>query len=270
MPRFPTALLATTALAFGLAAPAVQAHSSFLVPSSTVLSKPQWVTVDGAVGNDLFYFNHAPLRLEGLAVTAPDGSALQPENLLVGKLRSVFDLHLAQPGTYRIASASAGVSARYKDAAGQPKGFRGSAEAFAKEVPADAAELTVSEAVSRLETFVTVGKPSALRPIGRGLELVPVTHPNDLFAGEAATFAFQLDGRPAAGLEVEVIAGGTRFRDKLGELALTTDAQGRVTITWPQPGLYRLEVSLRDERTTVQQAKERRVVYAAVLEVLSQ
>ena len=48
------------------------------------------------------------------------------------------------------------------------------------------------------------------------------------------------------------------------------DAQGRVTLKWPQPGLYRLEVNARDGRTTVKQASERRLGYAVVLEVLSQ
>lgn len=271
MPRSPFAIVVTTALALGLAVPLARAHSSFLVPSSTVLSKPQWVTIDGAAGNDLFFYNHAPLRLDGLSVTAPDGSAVTPENVLVGKLRSVFDLNLTQTGTYRIANGFSGVMARYKDAAtGQNKGFRGSAEAFAKDVPADAPELSVNEGVNRLETFITVGKPSPIVPTGKGLEFVPVTHPNDLFSGEAATFGFQLDGKPAAGLEVEIVWGGTRYRDQVGEITLKTDAKGQVQVTWPKPGLYRLEVSLRDDKTTVKQAKERRLVYAAVLEVLPQ
>lgn len=263
-------VLATT-LALTLCTPVVQAHSAFLLPSSTVLSKPQWVTIDGGVGTDMFFFNHAPLRLDGLVVTAPDGSAVAPENLLVGKLRSVFDLNLTQSGTYRVANATSGVSARYKDkATGQNKGFRGTAAAFEKDVPADAEDLQVNESVTRLETFVTVGKPSAFKPTGVGLELVAVTHPNDLYSGEEATFAFHLDGQPAAGLEVEIVPGGIRYRDKIGEIALKTDAQGRVTLTWPQPGLYRLEVNAKDHKTTVKQAKERRLGYAVVLEVLSQ
>ena len=35
-------------------------------------------------------------------------------------------------------------------------------------------------------------------------------------------------------------------------------------------GLYRLEVNAKDNKTTVKQAKERRLGYAVVLEVLSQ
>jgi uncharacterized GH25 family protein len=271
MSRSRFALVVTTALAFGLSVPLARAHSSFLVPSSTVLSKPQWVTIDGASGNDIFYFNHAPLRLDGLVVTAPDGSAVAPENVVVGKLRSVFDLNLTQAGTYRVANGFSGVTARYKDAAtGQNKGFRGTAENFAKDVPADAPELTVNEGISRLETFITVGKPSAIQPTGKGLEFVPVTHPNDLFTGEAATFGFLLDGQPATDLEVEIVFGGTRYRDKVGEMTLKTDAKGQVKVNWPQPGLYRMEVSTKDNTTTLKQAKERRLVYAAVLEVLPQ
>ena len=69
-----------------------QAHNVWLKPSSTVLSKAEWITVDAAVSNDLFFFNHFPLNIEKLAVTAPDGGTVQPENVSRGKLRTVFDL----------------------------------------------------------------------------------------------------------------------------------------------------------------------------------
>ena len=65
-------------------------------------------------------------------------------------------------------------------------------------MPADAKDLEVFESSLRVETFVTVGKPSAITPSGKGLELAPVTHPNDLAPGEPATFAMHLDGQPAA------------------------------------------------------------------------
>src|SRR5690349_19997307 len=58
---------------------AAQAHSAFIVPSETVLSAPGWITVDAAISNDLFYFNHAPMRLENLKITGPDGAAVTPE-----------------------------------------------------------------------------------------------------------------------------------------------------------------------------------------------
>ena len=61
------------------------AHKAWLLPSQTVIAgNAPWITVDGAVSNDLFYFNHVPLRLESLVITAPDGSTVQPQNAATG------------------------------------------------------------------------------------------------------------------------------------------------------------------------------------------
>ena len=47
------------------------AHKAWLLPSQTVIAgENAWVTVDAAVSNDLFYFNHVPLQLERLVITA--------------------------------------------------------------------------------------------------------------------------------------------------------------------------------------------------------
>jgi uncharacterized GH25 family protein len=245
-----------------------QAHNVWLLPSSTVLSKAEWITVDAAVSNDLFFFNHFPLALDNLTVTAPDGSEAKPENMHRGKLRSVFDLNLTQSGTYRLAVVSSGLNASYKDAGGQPKRWRGTPEKFAAEVPADAKDLKVTQSAGRIETFVTVGKPSAVKPSGKGLELVAVTHPNDLVKGEKATFAFHVDGKPAQGLEVVLVPGATRYRDSKGEIKATTDAKGEFSVTWPSAGMYWVDADAQDDKTTLPQAKERRLSYVGTFEVL--
>ena len=84
------------------------------------------------------------------------------------------------------------------------KRWRGTAENFAKEVPQNAEELQATYLQSRIETFVTSGKPTTdtLKPTGVGLELAPVTHPNDLVAGKTATFQLLLDGKPAANVKI--------------------------------------------------------------------
>lgn len=249
-----------------------QAHKAWLLPSETVLSgEDPWITVDAAVSNDLFYFNHNPLRLDALTIIGPDGKAVQPENSATGKLRSTFDVHLSEPGTYRIAVVNAGLFASW-DVEGKPKRWRGKPEDFASEVPEDAKDLRVTQSASRNETFVTAGRPndSALKPTGRGLEMVPVTHPNDLFAGEAATFRLLLDGNPAADLSIEIIPDGVRYRDKQNALSATSDADGQFSVTWPDAGRYWLETSLEDDQATTPPATRRRVSYVATLEVLPQ
>lgn len=129
------------------------AHKAWLLPSQTVLAgEAPWITVDAAVSNDLFYFNHVPLRLDNLTITAPDGSALKPENPATGKYRSAFDLQLTQPGTYKLSITNAGLFASWKED-GKPKRWRGNETSFATEVPKNAQELQVSQSLNRFRSL---------------------------------------------------------------------------------------------------------------------
>ncbi|MET3931249.1 putative GH25 family protein [Lysobacter sp. OAE881] len=261
------------ALALALALPlGAQAHKAWLQPSQTVLAgNNPWVTVDAAVSNDLFYFNHVPLKTDNLTITAPDGSTVAAQNIATGKYRTVFDVELKQAGTYRIGVVNKYVTGSWEED-GKPKRWRGTEATFATEVPKNAKKLQVGQSVSRVETFVTNGSPNetALKPSGVGLELVPVTHPNDLFAGEEAKFRFQIDGKPAANLDIEIVRGGTRYRNAQDELKVKTNAQGEFAVTWPEAGMYWIEANAQDDKTTVKQAKQRRLGYVATLEVLPQ
>ena len=174
----------------------------------------------------------------------PDGLPVQAENQAKGRYRSIFDVKLEKQGTYRIALVNDTMIASYKVGA-ETKRVRGTAESLAREIPADAQELRVSQSQNRIETFVTSGKPTteALKPTGRGIELVPVTHPNDLVEGDTATFRFIDNGKPAAGYAAIVILGGLRYRDELGELRMTTDDQGEIKVKWPAAGMYWVNVA---------------------------
>ena len=267
-PRFSSLALALAAVALPLAA---QAHKAWLLPSSTVVSgETPWVGVDAAISNSLYYPDHFPMPLQSLAITAPDGSKAVAQNPHTGKYRSVFDVELNQTGTWRIASVNSGLFASWEEN-GQPRRWRGSEETLGKEVPKDAKNLQITRSAGRVETFVTNGSPDtgALQPTGTGLELVPVTHPNDLFAGEAARFRLLIDGQPAAGVEVTVVPGATRYRDNQDEIAAKTDADGQFSVTWPAAGMYWLTASLQDDKATPP-ASARRASYTATLEVLPQ
>jgi len=260
----------TVALLAALLAPvAAQAHKAWLLPSQTVLSQKGFITVDAAVSNDLFYFNHNPLRIDDLVVTAPDGSKVQPQNEARGKYRTTFDLDLQQDGTYRIATGGDSVNASWQEG-GESKRWRGPQAQMAANVPANADNLQVRHNHRRIETFVTVGKPGELgAPTGQGLELVLTTHPNDLFAEETASFQFLLDGKPARDVAIEIIAGGSRYRDSQDEIKLTTDAAGKFEVTWPAAGMYWLEAVAPESASAVAGAT-RSASYIATFEVLTQ
>lgn len=261
-----------------LAAPMMaHAHRAWLLPSATVLSadKP-WVSVDAAVSNEIFHADHAPFRLDGLKVLSPDGTALSLQNTNTGKFRSTFDLELNQEGTYKVFTASGGLRARWIDDEGKRhfwpgRGQQADNNDFTKSVPKEAKELSVSYASRRIETFVTAGTPSTsvFKPTNQGLELVPVTHPNDLYAGETAKFALLIDGEPAENAEVTVLAGGMRYRDSQDEISAVTGNDGMFFVTWPSAGMYWMTVSYKDNHAKMP-ATERQGSYSATFEVLPQ
>jgi uncharacterized GH25 family protein len=239
------------ALVTALVGPAA-AHRQWLLPSATTLSGDDvWVAVDAAVSNDLFYLEHQPLRLTTMKAWAPDGSEAKIENASTSRYRSTFDVHLTQKGTWKIGSASDSVMGSYVLNGKTERLPRGTTAAtLAQAIPAGATDVKTAEASNRNEIFVTVGEPTTtvFKATGNGIELVPVTHPNDLVSGEAATFQFLLDGKPAADLPVTVIPGGIRYRDQLNQIDLKTGADGKVSVKWPEPGMYWLNVTTGGSR----------------------
>lgn len=258
-------IAAVAALALPMSA---QAHRAWLAPTATVLSGTDaWVGFDAGMSNGVFIPDHAAMNLAGLVITAPDGSTANPENMMRSRYRSTFDLHLTQPGTWKIANVSSGVMATYK-LDGEDKRWRGSAADFPNALPAGATDVVATRTANRIETFVTLGAPtdSVFTNPADGLALIPVTHPNDLVAGEAATFKLSIDGAPASNVEVTVARGGTRYRDNPEEMTVTTGADGAFTVTWPEPGMYWLNASVRTPAQGETIAANAQ--YVAVMEVL--
>ena len=147
-------------------------------------------------------------------------------------------------------------------------GDQGQAAEFPGAIPAGATDVVATRTSSRIETFVTLGAPTetVFTNPADGLSLIPVSHPNDLVAGEAATFKLSIDGLPASGVEVTVARGGTRYRDNPEEMTVTTGSDGAFTVTWPEPGMYWLNASVRTPASGSQMASN--AAYNGVVEVL--
>lgn len=263
-------IITSMSLAICVSTSVAHAHGVWIAPSSTVLSAPQFVTFDAAASSVPFVIDHRPLVIDNLSIVAPDGSAVKPVNVMKGELRSVFDAKLEQQGTYRLELLRSGFRASWKDADNKPKRFMGTAEALTKEVPAEAKDLKVVEAESRMESFVTVGKPTSLTTTGKGLELVPTTHLNDLVTGEPVEFTFLVDGKPTEGVEVAIIRSQTRYRNSTEEKTYKTDKNGQLKVTLPEAGMYWLDADFKDNKVSNKVAKERTLAYVVTFEVLPQ
>jgi uncharacterized GH25 family protein len=251
------------------------AHNMWLLPSDTSKGgKGGWVTFDLAVSTEFFNFDSGAPKLGPIQIIAPDATQSDVQNLFDGKLRTSFDVEINQPGTYKVFTASSGLTARWETADGKrgfwpARGVQADPAEFATAVPKDAKNLEVMQASRRVETFVTLGAPSkpALKPTNQGLELVPVTHPNDLAASEASEFIFLIDGKPAVGAKIEVVEGGSRYRLAPGEQHYETDKNGHVKIQWKKTGMYWLGAEYKDNKAT-KPATIRSGNYSATLEVL--
>jgi uncharacterized GH25 family protein len=255
------------------------AHRQWLLPSGTTFSgEDPWVSVDAAVSNDLFFPDHFAGRLENIKVWQPDGTEGKIQNGSTGRYRSVFDVRLEKPGTWKIGTENSAVMGSFKvDGVEKRLGRRGPPQPGAPapltvdDIPANATDVKVTEVIGRNEVYVTRGEPTltVFKPSGKGLELSPITHPDDLVAGEPTKFRFLVDGKPAAGLVVTVIPGGKRYRDAEGGFDVTSDKDGVVTINWPAAGMYWLNGELKDNHPSTPKATERRLSYTTTLEVMA-
>ncbi len=278
MKPFTLRLMAAAAL---LSVPAaLSAHRMWMLPSATVFSGTEgWVTVDAAVSNDLFFFDHQPIRLDGMKVWQPDGSEGTLQNGATGRYRSVFDVQLDKPGTWKIGTQMSAIMGSFKVDGVEKRlgGRRGPPQPGAPapltvaDIPANATDVKITEVSGRNEIFVTAGAPTTtvLKPTGKGLEFAPITHPDELIAGETAKFRFLVDGKPASGIKVTVIPGGKRYRNDEGARELTTGADGVLSVDWPTAGMYWLNATLTDAKATTPRATERRMSYVTTLEVLT-
>ena len=149
---------------------------------------------------------------------------------------------------------------------GGPRALQGVADPA--QIPANATDIKLVQSTSRNETFVTRGAPTALKPTGVGLELAETSvHPTDLVADEAATFRLLMDGKPAAGVEVTIVAADQRFAaDVPADIKVKTDAQGAFTVKWPTAGFYWLNATAEGGAGSIPHSV-RRASYTATLEV---
>lgn len=282
MKRVTACLVAAALLSLPVAA---SAHRQWLLPSATIFSgTDSWVTVDAAASNDLFFADHQPMRLDGLKACAPDGSEARIENASTGRYRSTFDVKLDKPGTWKIGTEGTNVMGSFKlngeerrvggRPAMTPPGVPGSpprpAAVSVADIPPEATDVKLTEVSTRNEIFVTADAPSTtvFKPTGKGLELEPITHPDELVTGETASFRFLVDGKPAAGLKVTVVPGGKRYRNDDGARELTAGADGVVQIDWPAAGMYWINATTTDEKTSEPRATQRRLNYMTTVEVL--
>ncbi|MCE2593218.1 DUF4198 domain-containing protein [Motilimonas cestriensis] len=226
-------------LASGLA----QAHPRWILPSHFNVSKSdgEWITFDVTASHGTFVMDK-PASAESASIILPTGQVLRPDHVSRGKRRSVFDFHFVETGTHKVTVNSEPVYyTRYK--AGKrdtEKWLRADKVSRLQLLPSNARDISTTLSVSRVETYITVGKPSteAFKLEGKYLELKPITHPADIVAGSPVTFQLYYQGQPKSGVKAEITRDGTLYRNSQEQIEVTSDEQGKVTFTPVNAGRY--------------------------------
>lgn len=229
-------MLATCLATALLAAPAY-AHTPYLHATGDVSVRGGVVSLDASFA-EVFFIPEAAFDNSRFEVIGPDGRSSAPDSVHALGARVVAEHRLgAQPGTYRFSTGHR-YGALFRT--WEINGERVSSRDPAVQIPAGANVLSNFQSLTVAETYVSVGEPDrgALVPRGKGLELVPIDHPNDLYTGEKFRFTVQYDGMPLSDQKVE-ITEAVWTSDRAPEVVtLVTDAEGNATFNLERAGTW--------------------------------
>lgn len=215
---------------------AALAHSPYLLPNAFDLKDRDHVTVEASF-TEVFLEPDIVMRSSAYAVVGPDGARTPLAPTYLSDL-AVLEAATPAPGTYRITTgAREGRIAKAYFADGEWTFLE---EPNAR-IPTGANAVDM-QSLTLADVYVSRGAPTqtALKPVGKGLEFVALTHPNSIFVGEEASFLALYDGKPVPGLPIEIRRADGRYGDGKPPATATTAADGKFSLTPARAGLYHL------------------------------
>ncbi len=211
-----------------------QAHSPYLRPNVFDATNRDHVTVEASFTETVFSAEVA-MRSDSFHIVGPNGDVPITAVTYLRDL-AVFEAPTPVDGLYRLSSGPriGRVGKMYET----PSGWKMVGEE--DEAPPPDAQMVDVQSITTADVYVVRGAPdqAALRSSGDGLELEPLIQPNDIVAGEDATFRLLFDGRPLADAPVTVFREAGQYDGRKVETEAVTDAEGRFTIRVGDPGAY--------------------------------
>jgi len=234
-----------------------QAHTPYLVPNLVHASNRRPIISLEVSATHNFFIPDGAFVDSPFSVTRPNGSVYTiPESdihKLIVRVTVEHQIKVAEgedpAGTYRVvAGPRVSAPSRSWEINGEIKRVRDPNE----QMPEGAILKSHTQSISTMETYVTVGtarvaegqparpKPDtkALEATGKGLEIVTVSHPNELIVGEDFAFRVQLDGQPLANHKFNVVYSNMDLSGESNTESLTTDENGAVSYALTKAGVY--------------------------------
>ena len=209
-------------------------HQQWILPNFFYTNdESPWLGIEHTLGDQRFISEHGSGIL--LSIRHPKGWRIRPSSAYVGQTRTVMEIKLRAPGTYRIETD---LPVRYFteiEVDGKKRWISKS-----KDQLPDAKIIQSKHEWSQTVTFVTVKEytQGVLKATDALLEIVPLTHPNKIFVGKPFVARVLSIGQSVPGQEIQVYSEMDSGHDPT--LATVTDADGECEIIFPSPGRYLL------------------------------
>ena len=217
-------------------------HQQWILPNFFYTNdESPWLGIEHTSGDQRFVSGHGSGTF--LSITHPEGWRMgRPSSVFLGQTRTVGEIKLREPGTYRIETDR---PARYV-AEIEVDGKRTWVSKSKDQLPSKKI-IQSTHRWSQTTTFVTVGEytQGVLEATGALLEIVPVTHPNKIFVGKPFVVRVLSRGQSVPAQEVQAYSETDSGHD--AALAAATNAYGECELTFPSPGMYLLTARLRQD-----------------------
>jgi hypothetical protein len=227
----------------GATAGSAAADSPYLRPNLFDTGGRDHVTVEAGFTDDIFAGRTA-MRSDHFNIFGPNGET-PLDTITYFTDVAVFEAPTPVDGTYRISSGrrEGRIGRMYRSASA---GWKFVGEEAGVTVPE--ADQVETQSITVADVYVTrgvAGDVPAAR--GTGVEVVPVTHPADIVAGEDAVFQLLIDGQPRAGLPITVFREAGRYDGRLVEADVVSGPDGRFVVRPSAPGAYLTLIRYRGE-----------------------
>lgn len=221
------------------------AHVAYLKPLQFEPVRGDKITLDASFAEQ-FFVPEAAVSNASFEVVTPSGKTAEVDEVVNLSTRNVMEHTLEEDGTYLFSTGQrmgAVFRIYMKD------GERGSIRGNDQPLP-EGAEITEHfQSVTFASTYVTKKGPTdtVLTPRNKGLEIVPVIHPNSVFSGESFDFDVLYNGKPVSEHEVAFYEGKDQFAEESDVEKVVTDEKGRASYTPKEQGVYLMQVRLRTD-----------------------
>ena len=218
------------------------AHQKWLWPNRFVVEKaPAWISFD-VTWSDQPFAADMGVGDKPVTVVDPEGRSASPDRTFIGKTKSTSESELTQEGTYRLESVDPLTYWTQIEKEGQPQWLKQPKGEVSGE------KITRSDLYwSKAMAYVTIGKSKAMppQPDADPLNIVPATHPNEIFAGSTLELKVLSFGKPLAKAEVKVFDVNSNGHTPVKTIQCDDQGVGKLPLV--TPGQYLLACQLERE-----------------------